>query len=102
RRLPVRWSPERVASPAKIAAYEAASGAGWAGRAVMLADATDRGADFAADSERIAGQVPASYNLDRIYLSTTPLSAARSQLLSEIAGGVALINYMGHGALDRL
>ena len=69
---------------------------------VMASDAADRGADFAADSAQIAGQFPASYTVDRIDLTATPLASARAQLLGEINSGTAFLNYMGHGALDRL
>ncbi|HEV2853230.1 MAG TPA: C25 family cysteine peptidase [Thermoanaerobaculia bacterium] len=101
-RIPVLSAAELDAYTAKIAAYESASSPDWAGNTVMLADAPDQGADFAADSERIAGQVPGAYTVDRIYLSTTPLSDARSRLLGDIDRGASFINYMGHGGLDRL
>jgi hypothetical protein len=40
--------------------------------------------------------------VSRIDLDTTPLADARSQLLGTIGNGAAFVNYMGHGALDRL
>jgi hypothetical protein len=101
-RIPILSAAELDAYTTKIAAYESATPADWAARAVMVADAPDRGADFAADSERIAGQVSSPYTLDRVYLSTTPFAAARSQLLADINDGASFVNYMGHGALDRL
>jgi len=101
-RIPILSAAELDAYTSKIAAYESAATADWAARAVMVADAPDRGADFTADSERIAGQVDTPYTLDRVYLSATPFAAARSQLLADIGGGSSFINYMGHGALDRL
>ncbi len=101
-RLPVLSAAELDAYTSKIAAYESEPAPAWAGNAVMLADAPDQGADFAGDSERIAGQVPAGYTVDRIYLSTTPLADARARLLGDIANGASFINYMGHGGLDRL
>jgi len=68
----------------------------------MLADAPDQGADFSADSERIAGQIPAGYAVDRIYLASTPFAEARSRLLGDLDRGASFVNYMGHGGLDRL
>lgn len=100
-RIPVLSAAELDAYTAKLAAYEGAAAAGWTGTAVMTADTTDRGADFAADSDRVAGQLSA-YTLDRIYLSTTPIADARTQLLGAIGSGAAFVNYMGHGGLDRL
>ena len=101
-RIPVLSAQELDAYTKKISAYEAAPAADWTGSALLLADATDGGADFAADGDRIASQIPAGYSVERIDLSAVPLSTARSQLLSALDEGVALINYLGHGALDRL
>jgi hypothetical protein len=101
-RIPVLSAAELDAYTAKIAAYESAASPDWATKAVLLADATDRGADFAADSERIAAQIPSPYDVDRIDLASTPFSDARSRLLAEIGAGASFINYTGHGALDRL
>jgi hypothetical protein len=100
-RIPVLSSAELDAYTAKLAAYESAAPAPWTGTAVMAADATDRGADFLADSDQIASQLGA-YTLSRIDLNTEPLADARTQLLGAIGGGTAFVNYMGHGALDRL
>ncbi|PYQ56324.1 MAG: hypothetical protein DMF53_25755, partial [Acidobacteria bacterium] len=40
--------------------------------------------------------------VDRVYLDDLPLAAARGQLMAAIGGGTAFLNYMGHGALDRM
>lgn len=101
-RIPVLSSTELDAYTAKLAAYESAAPADWTGKAVMTADATDRGADFGADSDEIAGHLPPAYQVDRVYLKDLPLDAARGQLMAAIGGGTAFLNYMGHGALDRL
>jgi hypothetical protein len=101
-RIPVLSTAELDAYTSKLAAYESAAAADWTGTAVLMADATDRGADFAADSDRVAGQLAAAYTLNRIDLSTTPLAAARGQLIAALHQGAAFVNYMGHGGLDRL
>jgi peptidase C25-like protein len=101
-RVPVLSAAELDAYTAKIAAYESDPAPSWAGNVTMLADAPDQGADFTADSERIAGQVPASYTVERIHLASTPLAAARGQLIASFHQGTAFINYTGHGGLDRL
>jgi hypothetical protein len=100
-RIPVLSAAELDAYTAKIAAYEGSSAA-WKARMVMVADAPDRGADFTADSERVAAQVFAPYTVDRIYLSSTPFADARAQLLADIGSGAAFVDYVGHGGLDRL
>ncbi|HVR98821.1 MAG TPA: C25 family cysteine peptidase [Thermoanaerobaculia bacterium] len=106
-RIPVLNAAELDAYIDKITAYESGAGAPgagneWAGKALLLADTTDRGADFAESSERIAGLLSPDYTADRIYLSATPVAEARGQLLGKIQSGVSLINYLGHGGLDRL
>jgi hypothetical protein len=101
-RIPVLSAAELDAYTAKLAAYESAAPAAWTGTAVLASDALDRGADFAADSDEVSGQLPATYTLSRIDLTTMPLADARAQLLAAIADGTAFLNYMGHGALDRL
>src|SRR5205823_14582689 len=64
-RIPVLSAAELDAYTAKLAGYENASPADWMGKAVMTADATDRGADFAADSDEVAGQLSAAYTVSR-------------------------------------
>ncbi|HEY4575819.1 MAG TPA: C25 family cysteine peptidase, partial [Thermoanaerobaculia bacterium] len=101
-RIPVLSAAELDAYTNKLTAYESTAPANWTGKAVMTADATDRGADFGADSDEVAGQIPPAYQVDRVYLKDLPLAAARGQLMAAIGGGTAFLNYMGHGALDRL
>jgi hypothetical protein len=101
-RIPVVSAAELEAYTAKIAAYEAAGGAAWNGNALFLADATDRGANFAADSATVAAQLAANYTVALTDLTSTPLAAARSQLLDGFGNGLAFIDYLGHGAQDRL
>lgn len=101
-RIPVLSAAELDAYTAKLTAYESAAPASWTGTAVMASDAVDRGADFAADSDEVAGQLSPVYAVSRIDLTATPLADARAQLLGDIGNGTAFINYMGHGALDRM
>jgi hypothetical protein len=101
-RLPVLSAAELDAYTAKLAAYEGSAAADWTGRAVLVSDAPDRGADFTADSERIAAQISPLYALSRIDLATLPLADARSQLLGAFGQGAAFLNYTGHGGFDRL
>jgi hypothetical protein len=72
------------------------------GSALALADAVDQGADFAAGSDTLASLLPRGYAVDRIYLDSTPINDARSRLLHELQAGASLVDYMGHGGLDRL
>jgi hypothetical protein len=88
---------------AKIIAYEQGSGA-WTKRVVLAADNADDGGDFPRDSDELAGLVPAGVETRKVYLSgkTPNTSAARQQLIEGFNEGALLVNYMGHGGLDRL
>ncbi|MFY9824778.1 MAG: C25 family cysteine peptidase, partial [Thermoanaerobaculia bacterium] len=101
-RIPVLSAAELDAYTSKISAYESSDGAAWNGNALFLADATDRGADFAADSTGVAAQLSGGYAVEQIDLTTVPLADARQRLLADLASGVAFVDYLGHGALDRL
>jgi hypothetical protein len=101
-RLPVLTAAELDAYTSKLAAYEGSAGAAWNGNALFLADATDRGTDFAADSAQVATQLAAGYSVALLDLDSVSLANARSLLFSDLAGGVAFVDYLGHGALDRL
>jgi hypothetical protein len=101
-RIPALSAAELDAYTAKLAAYEGATPAAWTGTALLLSDLPDQGGDFAADSEAIAGQLSGLYTTQRIDLATTPLADARAQLLAALGTGAGLVNYTGHGGLDRL
>ncbi len=101
-RLPATTAAELDAYVDKLIAYEGDSGSGWAGRAALLSDAPDGAANFAASNDQVGGLLRTGTTADRIDLGSTTLGAARSQLLSDISQGTALIDYLGHGGLDRL
>ena len=101
-RIPVATAAELDAYREKVAAYEAADGTGWASSALVLADATDRGADFTAASDRAAALLPPGYQAELISLQTTPVPLAHDLLLQGLDQGASLVAYIGHGGLDRL
>ncbi len=98
-RLPVLTEEELIAYLDKIRLYECSSGESWSERVLMMADDLDPGADFAADSERMVGLLPASYEVDRVYLAGD-LELSRQMLFESWNLGVGLVNYVGHGSLD--
>jgi hypothetical protein len=100
-RIPVSTPAALAAYVAKLEGYEASSPDDRASRAVLLADA-DATSDFAPDAERIAGFLPPNFAPHRIFLSRETAAAARAELLADLAEGVGLVSYIGHGALDRL
>ncbi|HEY8020138.1 MAG TPA: C25 family cysteine peptidase [Thermoanaerobaculia bacterium] len=101
-RLPVVSAAELRGVVRKLQAYEAAAGAGWAGRSLLLADGTDGAIDFAADSAVLAQQLPPGWSAQSIDLGASGLAAARGDLFAALGGGVDLVTYLGHGGLDRL
>lgn len=100
-RLPVLTGGEVLAYLGKLQAYEAADPTGWADQALIVADNNDTGGNFTQDSNRLLSFLPPSMTFDRIYLDQAPLSSARQSLLTALSSGVGLVNYLGHGGLDR-
>jgi peptidoglycan/LPS O-acetylase OafA/YrhL len=41
-------------------------------------------------------------SVDRIYLGSSTLQDARSRLLNDLAAGASIVDYLGHGGIDRL
>lgn len=101
-RIPVLTNAELDAYVDKIAAYEAANGAVWAGNVLMLADAPQDGTAFGDDSVAVAQQLPGSHTAAFVDLGAMSLGDARTQLFTALDQGAALVNYLGHGGLDRL
>jgi hypothetical protein len=101
-RLPVATPEELLAFVGKTMAYEAASGADWTTRVIMVADNPEPGLNFPADSDDVAGLLPPEYITYPISLSGENFGEARSALLQGINDGAVLMNYIGHAALDRL
>ena len=69
----------------------------------MLADNPDDGGNFPVDSNNVATlRLPCGYTAYKIYLSEHPIGEARQMVLDGINNGAFLLNYIGHGGLDRL
>lgn len=101
-RIPVLTESGLQAFIDKLIAYETGAPAEWARHVLLLSDSPDQGTVFAADSDRIAAQIPFPVQAERIDLGTEPLSAARARLFAGLSAGAGLVNYLGHGGLDRL
>jgi hypothetical protein len=101
-RVPALTASELDVYVNRIQAFEASDGAGWKERALWVADDPDGAVDFGADATRLAASLPAGYAPEAIYLAPGTIAATRTQLLSGLAAGAGLLNYVGHGGLDRL
>ncbi len=97
-RLPVTTSAELQNAIDKIIAYEENRGS----RIVLAADVPDDGGDFVSDSEAVASLIPAVHPVTKIYLPNYTTDAARQMLLNEINNGATILNFVGHGGVDRL
>lgn len=101
-RIPVLTAAELSAWVEKITAYEKGAPAEWARSVLLLSDAPDRGRMFAMENDQVAAQLPSSLEAERIDLGIEPLEAARARLFASLTEGAGLVNYLGHGGLDRL
>jgi len=101
-RIPVHTPAELDAVTDKLAAYGTGGNQPWANKVLMLADLPDGGANFSDDSYRAAALLGQRLETEHIHLVDLPLAAARGQLAAALARGAGLINYFGHGGLDRL
>ena len=105
-RIPAVTAEEMRAYVDKVAAYESEPGGPWTGRALLVADDADSAGDFQASSEVLAGLVAPRLGLSRLYTpagsSAEQLQENRSRLQSALREGQLLVNYVGHGGLDRL
>lgn len=103
-RLPVVSADELKAVVNKIISYENSLKGNWSRNIIMAAGAADRLAgDFPSDSNSVASLIPSGYFVDKIYLSDySSMDAATERLIQDINAGCYLVNYIGHGSIDRL
>jgi hypothetical protein len=102
-RLPVATADELRDVVTKIIAYENSGGGTWQNKVLMAADKPDAEAgDFPLDSNMLISLLPSGYSVEHIYLSENSLSVARQMLLDRLNSGAQLLNYIGHGSVDRM
>ena len=96
-RLPITSNSALHSLVLKMKAYEGASPGSWSAQSLYVADT-----GFSADSDVVAGMVPPSRVAQRLYLDNLPAATVRNSLLASLTSGIGLLNYVGHGGLDRL
>ncbi len=99
-RIPALTNQELLDYVDQLEAWERAPGAPL--HFTLLADDSDSAGEFDESSEVIAGLLGAGVGVERIYLDDMPVSQARQKLSESLANGTSLVNYFGHGGLDRL
>jgi hypothetical protein len=102
-RIPAVTAAELRAYVDKIAAYESAPGGDWAARNLLVADSPDHAGDFPASSAALAGALAPGLTISRIDLpGTGPIDGSRALFHEALRQGQGLVNFVGHGGLDRL
>ncbi len=105
-RIPALTAAELTAYVNKVVAYESGGLGPGAKQVLLVADAPDAAGDYVAGSDQLAAQVPAGLQVSKDYLppgaGQAQIDAARAQLLGAFDNGGVLVNYVGHGGLDRL
>lgn len=99
-RLPAQQPAELATYLAKVEAFEAAAG-GWKRHTLWLADDPDLGGEFGGDTEAIIDELPESYTVQRVFLGQTTYDEAWVETLENMDKGAVLVNFLGHGGLDR-
>ena len=100
-RLPAT-SPQQLAGiVAKLIAYESAPAGAWQTQVLLAADAPDAGGEFEWDSNRAAAQVAPPFVATDIYVGALTGAVAHTQLVNDLQSGAYVLNYVGHGGLDR-
>ena len=104
-RIPARDETQFQVFVDKLKAYEGAGGT-WTGEVTILADDPDQGGEFHATSDDLAKLLPQELTAEKIYLpvgaTQTEIDATRQQLFDKLDDGTVLVNFFGHGSLDRL
>ena len=105
-RIPAVSAGELTAYLSKVKAYESGAAGPWAKQVLMVADAPDAAGDYVQGSDSVAALLPAGLQLASDYLpvsaSQAQIDDARAQLIGGFNGSRVLVNYVGHGGLDRL
>jgi hypothetical protein len=100
-RIPAITPEDLRAYLEKIKTYESNPAENWHRRVLMAADRWDTRANFRSDSRNLTSLLPPSFEAETIYLDELPLDTARAFFKAALDEGVAHVNYVGHGGLDR-
>jgi hypothetical protein len=98
-RLPVRTVEEATTVISKIIEYEQGDTNGRSNGALIVADENED-FDFEAASIDVEDLLPVDMPVTEIFRGQTDTATAKSELLSHLNEGPALVNYMGHGSVE--
>jgi uncharacterized repeat protein (TIGR01451 family) len=100
-RLPVKTAQQLLALIGKIQSYEALPQTAPA-QALLVADAPDSAGDFTAAIQQVSTTLVGSYSNTVVQgAGQSNLGPVRQAIQSSLNAGVDLVDYIGHGAIDR-
>ncbi len=99
-RLPAETPEELKRMISRIVSYE--KGGGWKNGILMAADNADAGGRFPEDSDALASRISPSLNIEKTYLGTLAVVAARAYLVNALNEGQGIFHYIGHASLTQL
>ena len=100
-RIPAATAEEADAYIDQVIAYEASFGL-WQRRVLLLADNDDMGGDFSSEIQQVASQLSPELQVETGFLGLEGVGGLRDRLTGALDRGVGLVDWMGHGGLDRL
>jgi hypothetical protein len=95
-RVPVRTVQDADRLVAKILGYDAGGG----GSGILLVAGANDGFDFEGANDQLRELLPANLSVEEINRGQMDADSAKSQLVSSLNRGPALVNYAGHGSVD--
>ena len=102
-RLPVLDATELATLVGKIVDYENLTDPEWGSQIAIAADNADAIGSYSAAGDLLAGLIPGNYQIDPVYLDDHPsLASARQALFDRLDDGAVLLEYVGHGGVDRM
>jgi hypothetical protein len=96
-RIPAQTAEQVAAVVAKTLAYENDDAAGWADRALFVADNKEEGFQTIAD-DLASTAIPAAYDVEKIYLGSS--ADPTGEIVDSLEQGVGLVTYIGHGSMN--
>ncbi|MBL7114614.1 MAG: hypothetical protein ISS35_02520 [Kiritimatiellae bacterium] len=99
-RLPVLTAGELSTVIEKIRSYEL--GGTWRDSVQMIADNDDSAGYYTSDSELISTLIPSDRTVGKSYLAQQALSDVKNATMASFNAGSGILNYIGHGLIDRL
>ncbi len=100
-RLPAQSASELEDYRAKVESFEASFG-DWKHHTLWLADDPDVGGEFGDDAEELIDGLPDDYTVQRVFLDPDDIDNAWESTIQAMSEGALLVNFLGHGGLDRL